>query len=65
MKRKYTIYLWEKDEDGAFVELVFPKAILDTAGGEYVIHDETAADVHFGFPMSSVRYIREEPCQTA
>jgi hypothetical protein len=56
MKKKYTIMSW----DG--VSMVFPEATCKTENGEYILQDHTQEDVHYGFPMANVRFIREEPC---
>ena len=59
IKCNYTLYLWETDAEGAFAEHVYRAVVMETIGGEYVIH--AADDVHYAYPMSSVRYVKEEP----
>lgn len=57
LPRKYTIVAW----DGKTI--TFPEATCFTENGEYVIEDLTANDVHYGFPMANVFYVKEEHCE--
>jgi hypothetical protein len=34
---------------------------METVGDEYVFHDATEKDVHWGHPMINVRRVKEEP----
>jgi hypothetical protein len=56
MERKYTIVAW----DGKV--MTFARATCKTENGEYVVEDLTAVDVHYGFPMANVFYVKEELC---
>ena len=57
LQRKYTIVGW----DGRNT-IIFPAAVCKTENGEYVIEDLTRFDTHYGFPMTNVWYVKEEPC---
>lgn len=53
---KYTIVGW----DGKLTR-VFPRAVLEMIGGEYVVEDLTAFNTHYGFPKENVWCVKEEP----